>query len=152
MKKRRNRVTAKLVIAPNDILTKVCEPVKDGEDVFGIIADMLHILNGCKTGVGLAAPQAGHLKRIIVVCNRQDSFLIMLNPIIVMRSPYSEEQYESCLSYPGDSKKIKRNSWVEVDYQREDGGHQKHTFGEWDSRIIQHEIDHLDGKCKVGAV
>jgi peptide deformylase len=64
MKKRKNRVTAKLVIAPNEILTKVCEPVKDGEDVSGIIRDMMHILVDSKTGVGLAAPQAGHLKRI----------------------------------------------------------------------------------------
>ena len=152
MKKRKNRVTAKLIIAPNDLLTKVCEPVADGEDVSDIIRDMRHILLESKTGVGLAAPQIGCLKRVILVGGDSSKTLIMLNPVIIKRSPYDITQSESCLSYPREYKDVQRSAWVRVRYQREDGGPVKHSFGEWDSRIILHEIDHLDGKCKVGVI
>jgi peptide deformylase len=148
MRKRRNRVTAQLVIAPNDILTKVCEPVADGEDVSAIIRDMMHILINSKTGVGLAAPQAGYLKRIIVFKDR-GGFRVFVNPVIETRSFKSLLKREYCLSYPGESAKIVRALEVNVSSMNYAGDL---YYGGKRARIIQHEIDHLDGKCKVGAV
>ena len=148
---RRKRVTAKLVIAPNEILTKVCEPVADGEDVSGIIRDMMHILTNSKNGVGLAAPQAGHLKRIIIVKESDCAYLVMINP---STAPYSDSYVtmnEGCLSYPGVHKPIERRTSILTAYKTEGGKDVVNArFDNFQARIILHEVDHLDGKCKVG--
>jgi peptide deformylase len=148
MSKRKNRVTAKLRLAGDPILTKVCEPVADGEDVTGIIRDMRHVLLASKTGVGLAAPQAGHLKRIIIA----GKTWVLINPKIQSHSDYQLNAEEGCLSYPGEFKWIKRWATINVVYTGSDGLVHVDDFLGQVARIIQHEIDHLDGKCKVGAV
>ena len=147
---KRKRVKAKLIIAPNPILTKVCEPVKEGEDVSGIIRDMMHILVNSKSGVGLAAPQAGHLKRVIVVKDERWGFIEITNPVIKDHSKDMRGATEGCLSYPGKSKKIERYKWIEVEYIDDAGDDMTELFAGLNARIIQHEIDHLNGKCKVG--
>jgi peptide deformylase len=151
MKKRKNRVTAKLVIAPNDILTKVCEPVADGEDVSGIIRDMMHILVNNSGAVGLAAPQAGHLRRIIIA-EVEGNFVAMINPEIQRHSKEERVAGEKCLSYPGEKKDISRYIRVDLHWINEEGLHCVFEFKDWTARIIQHEIDHLNGKCKVGVI
>jgi peptide deformylase len=101
--------------------------------------------------VGLAAPQAGHLKRVIVVkdeiCGK---FTVMVNPVIIEWSDDLITKEESCLSYPGESKKIARFRWIEVEYIDEDGDRASDVFAGQQARIIQHEIDHLNRKCRVG--
>ena len=146
MKRRKNRVTAKLRLHPDPILTQVCEPVADGEDMSGIIRDMMHILVNSKTGVGLAAPQAGHLKRIILV-RTSGGIIPMVNPEIKEHSGDSINKRESCLSYPGKSKYIHRHVIVLVACSN----YGKAYYSNMEARIIQHEIDHLNGKCLVGA-
>ncbi len=150
MKKRKNRVTAKLRVYPDPILTQVCEPVKDGEDVSGIIRDMMHILVNSKTGVGLAAPQAGHLKRIILVKRSDTAYKAMINPKIHEFKGTMLPGNEGCLSYPGVTKEIARYGIIYMTYLNEDGKARKGGFYNFTARIVQHEIDHLDGKCKVG--
>ena len=147
--KRKNRCKAKIVLAPNPILTQVCEPVEDGEDVSSIIRDMMHILVNSKTGVGLAAPQAGHLKRIIIVKVRGE-WRVMINPAILMYVKKKLAEKEGCLSYPGKFVDIKRSDRIDHSYQND--ARETVSCCSWGmvSRIVQHEIDHLNGKCKVG--
>jgi peptide deformylase len=146
MKKRKNRVMAKLRLSPDPILTQVCEPVADGEDVSGIIKDMMHILVNSKAGVGLAAPQAGHLKRVIMFKDG-GKIRTIINPIEENRSCKTSIQTECCLSYPGESAKVSRALEINVSGQNLGGDL---YYADWPARIIQHEIDHLNGKCKVG--
>jgi len=146
--KKRKRVTAKLRLFPDPILTQVCEPVEDSEDVSGIIRDMMYILTNSKTGVGLAAPQAGHLKRIILAKVDFEIYR-MVNPAIVYQSKETLRRPEQCLSYPDKSKSIKRPRSITVTWE-EDGEYYHQEFSGFPARIIQHEIDHLNGKCKVG--
>jgi peptide deformylase len=146
----RKRVKAKLIIAPNPILTQVCKPVEDGEDVSGIIRDMMHILTNSKHGVGLAAPQAGHLKRIILVKTEKWGVIEMINPVIRDGSIDMRSGWESCLSYPGKSKQIKRYKWLKIEYIDDSVEIVTERFSGMEARIIRHEIDHLNGKCKVG--
>ena len=154
-KKRKGRVTAKLIIAPNPILTQVCEPVQDGEDVSGIIRDMMHILVNSKSGVGLAAPQAGHLKRIILIRESKYILNVLINPEYAPndseegRGPKEVLGTEHCLSCPRKSKDIWRFDSIDVAYADAGNNHQCDTYSSFTARIIQHEIDHLDGKCKV---
>jgi len=146
--KRRNRCKAKLRIYPDPILKAVCEPVGDDEDVSDIIRDMMYILTNSKTGVGLAAPQAGYKKRVIIVTR---SCWIMINPIITWKGTVKVSEQEGCLSCPGKTRRIIRNRLIVIDYTTEDGKRLKHReFYDWRSRIIQHEIQHLDGNCKIG--
>lgn len=147
--KRKNRPTAKLIIAPNSLLTTVCEVVKDGEDVSSIVRDMMHILINSITGIGLAAPQAGHLKRIILVLHNGFS-VGMINPEIVFFGGIEKNMQEVCLSYPGISKELKRYTYIKVNYIDEKGNQKNGTFIDLQARIIQHEINHLDGKCPLG--
>jgi len=141
----RKRVTAKLIIAPNPILTTVCEPVEDGENVSGIIRDMMYILTNSKTGVGLAAPQAGYSKQIILV-SANGFPITMINPVIISWKNDQATREEGCLSYPGVYKEIPRFTEIVV----HDTIRVPQTFYGFEARIIQHEIDHLDGMCKVG--
>ncbi len=147
--KRRNRCKAKLRIYPDPILKAVCEPVGDGEDVSDVIRDMMHILTNSKTGVGLAAPQAGHTKRIIII-SFAGFFRTMINPRIVEHGSALVVRNEGCLSYPGIYKDIERPVWIDLRYDDENGRPQPGMVFDMDARIIQHEIDHLNGKCKVG--
>lgn len=147
--KKRKRVTAKLRLFPDPILTQVCEPVADGEDVSGIIRDMMYILTNSKHGVGLAAPQAGHLKRIIIIS--PNGFPeVMINPEIVTWKNTNHIEKEGCLSYPGITKEISRHREITICYSNSETKKHIETFYDFPARIILHEIDHLNGKCKVG--
>ncbi len=148
--KQRNRCKAKLRLYPDPILKAICEPVGDDEDVSGIIRDMMHILTNSKTGVGLAAPQAGHTKRVILVL-RNGFCRTMINPSFVPVDYSSKERgQEQCLSYPGRNAIISRETDIAVHYIDEHDQFQNAIYIDFTARIIQHEIDHLDGKCKVG--
>ncbi len=148
---KRNRVTAKLRTYPDPILKQVCEPVEDGEDVSGIIRDMMYILTTNKTGVGLAAPQAGHLKRIIIVEYPKTRFIVMINPTFRKLRSGIITMDECCLSYPGVTKSVERFGSIGVNYEIESGlVFSESRFDNFPARIIQHEIDHLNGKCQVG--
>jgi peptide deformylase len=148
---KRKRIKAKLRLYPDPILTQVCEPVKDGEDVSVVIRDMMHILTNSKSGVGLAAPQAGHLKTVIIVKESEYAYLVMINPVWSMMRSGVITMNECCLSYPGKTKSIERFGSIRVTYTSGSGaliGCER--FDNFEARIIQHEIDHLNGRCKVG--
>ena len=153
-RRRKNQVTAKLILAPNILLNTVCEPVKDNEDVSSIIRDMMYILFNSKTGVGLAAPQVGCLKRIILIkAYVEYGYIVMINPKWRKLRSGVITMDESCLSYPGASKKIDRFGSITVDYTSENGiSVIGKRFDNFEARIVQHEIDHLEGKCKVGEI
>jgi peptide deformylase len=142
---------AKLIIAPNPILQQVCDAVAGGEDVTDKVKAMFKVLGQEKYGVGLAAPQVGFTDRIIIFQNSFGIFEALVNPHIGIESGYEEIQEEGCLSYPGITKRISRPVEIDVQYQNQNGKKMAlRKFTGFQARIICHEIDHLDGKCKVG--
>jgi peptide deformylase len=94
-------------------------------------------------GIGLAAPQVGILKRIIVWENDQDRGALA-NPVILEREG-SVEGEEGCLSMPGITYPVVRSEWVLVQGVDDSGDTVKFETRDLTARIIQHEIDHLDG-------
>jgi peptide deformylase len=104
-----------------------------------------------KTGLdcaGLAAPQIGHKKRIILV-NVQAKTVIMINPEIIVTKGKFSLGNESCFSVPSSFTRpvrIKRWFKVKVKYTNEEGVFVEKLFKGFEARLIQHEIDHLDGK------
>ncbi len=95
-------------------------------------------------GTGLAAPQIGKNKRIIVI-NAKDGIIYMVNPKITKKSLVREWGQEGCLSVPDVFGKVKRNKKITCCYIDLRGQAKKITAQGLMARVIQHEIDHLDG-------
>ena len=96
-------------------------------------------------GVGLAAPQVGLSKRIIVFLYDNKEPRVLINPEIIKFSDKQSNYEEGCLSVPGKVITIKRPETIKVKF-RELSGHPKiESFVGLNARIIQHEIEHLDG-------
>jgi len=99
-------------------------------------------------GVGLAANQVGVARRIAVINPDPDNdrtLLRMVNPRIVGVSDELLTVEEGCLSVPGVRGEVARHAWVEVVYQDEQGKEHRLRAQGILARIIQHELDHLDG-------
>ncbi len=97
-------------------------------------------------GVGLAAPQVGILKRVIVVDIGEDGpgALRLINPVILERSGWQNGP-EGCLSCPGMWGDVKRNQYVKVKATIETGEEVIIEAEDFLARALQHEIDHLEG-------
>jgi len=95
-------------------------------------------------GVGLAAPQVGVSKRVIVV-ETEKGAVGFVNPEIIAKGKQKEAQEEGCLCLPGLFLKIKRTKEVEVEALDINGNKVEITTEGLLARIFQHEIDHLDG-------
>ncbi|MGN0482682.1 MAG: peptide deformylase [Lachnospiraceae bacterium] len=125
------------------VLNKVCREVKEVTPrISELIDDMLETMYEAN-GVGLAAPQVGILKRIVVI-DVGEGPIVLINPEILETSG-SQTGEEGCLSYPGKSGQVTRPNVVKVRAQDEE----LKTFemeGEGLlARAFCHEIDHLDG-------
>lgn len=100
-------------------------------------------------GAGLAAPQVGYLTRVIVInlnpTEQGDKSLIMINPIITKKSWLENTTAEGCLSLPGIWGEVRRPNNLTAVYLDINGKEKTIKGGSYISRVISHEIDHLDG-------
>ena len=108
-----------------------------------VIVDMVETMFA-KDGVGLAAPQVHIAKRLIVVNTKQGA-LAMINPTLSKLSFGQEWDEEGCLSLPHTFGKVKRHKTVRCDFITEAGEKKRIEAKGLLARVIQHEIDHLDG-------
>ena len=115
------------------------------KDDLQVAQDLLDTLIANKDGcVGMAANMIGVRKRIIVFDN-EGTYMTMFNPkIIKMSEPYNTE--EGCLSLLGGPRPCKRYKTIKVQWQTAEFQTRIKTFTGWSAQIIQHEIDHCDGK------
>ncbi|MBK5926275.1 peptide deformylase [Rhodobaculum claviforme] len=139
-----------ILIHPDPRLKKVCAPVEQITDEMRALGrDMLETMYDAP-GVGLAAPQVGVLKRVIVMdCNKPPEAeprpLVMFNPEILWQSADIVASEEGCLSLPEQFAPVHRAAEVRARWTDPDGAAQEETFdGLW-SVCLQHEIDHLNG-------
>lgn len=95
-------------------------------------------------GVGLAAPQIGKNIRLAVI-NSKDGVFCLINPKLTKKSWAHELAQEGCLSIPGVFGQVKRHKKISLIYYDGDGKKIKLTATGLMARVIQHEIDHLDG-------
>lgn len=128
-----------------DVLTKVCKDVKEiNERTSALIEDMLDTMYEAE-GVGLAAPQVGVLKRIVVIDIDDDNGpYIMINPRIVEKSG-EQVGNEGCLSVPGKTGQVTRPMYVKAVYNDVNMQECEIEGTELLARAICHELDHLDG-------
>ncbi|GIP36733.1 peptide deformylase [Paenibacillus sp. J31TS4] len=134
-----------IVKDPDPVLRQVCKPVpKITPNIHKLLDDMAQTMYDAQ-GVGLAAPQVGILKRVIVMDVGDDNGLIeLINPEIVSKEG---EQLgpEGCLSIPGLSGDVRRANKVTVKGLNRNGEEITITGEELLARCIQHEVDHLNG-------
>jgi peptide deformylase len=97
-----------------------------------------------KDGVGLAAPQVNNNSRIIIV-NSKDGIMCMINPEIKKKSLLKEWDEEGCLSVPNVFGKVKRHKSIKCTYLNKEGNRNNLNAKGLLARVVQHEIDHLDG-------
>ena len=117
------------------------------EECKDLIQDLKDTLHASEEGVGISAVQIGELKRVCVIhYNRKD--IVMINPKIT-RKRGEIISNEGCLSVSGKYGDFKRAQKVWCTYIDENGKEREIAEGGLLSRIIQHELDHLDGWCVV---
>ena len=137
-------------ILGDPILTKKCKEIREVNDkVVQLVDDMLETMYEAD-GVGLAAPQVGILKRLVVI-DIGDGPLVMINPRILEFSG-SQTGDEGCLSYPGKAGVVTRPNYIRAAYTAEDGEEYEIEAEELLARAICHELDHLDGHMYVEKV
>lgn len=98
-------------------------------------------------GIGLAAPQVGKNLMLAVIDPESmgGKLFAIINPRIISKSIKKTEMEEGCLSVPGTFVKVKRPARVEVEFQREDGKRVILKADKILAKVLQHEIDHLNG-------
>lgn len=125
------------------VLTKISRPVdKMTPRIHDLIADMLDTMYEAM-GVGLAAPQVGILKRVVVI-DVGDGPIILINPEIIEKSG-EQTGDEGCLSVPGMSGQVTRPNYVKVKALNEDMEEVVYEGEGLLARAFCHELDHLDG-------
>ncbi|WP_204151064.1 peptide deformylase [Leptolyngbya sp. CCY15150] len=128
---------------------------KVDDSVRQLIKEMLQTMYS-EDGIGLAAPQVGVHKQLIVVdCDPENAAsppLVLINPVIKSSSPETCAYEEGCLSIPGVYLGVTRPEVIEVAYKDENGRPQRLKAKGLLSRAIQHEIDHLNGVMFVDRV
>jgi peptide deformylase len=137
---------------PHKVLSQKCERVEKVDDeVRKFLDDMLETMYHDK-GVGLAAPQVGVLKRIIVIDDKVTEEgvpgphpMYMVNPEIIEKSNEKILFNEGCLSVPGQCAEVERYQRIKVKYLDYNGKEQVIEAEDYLAVILQHEIDHLDG-------
>ena len=139
----------KLIGSENKKLRTKSDIVKESElkSATKFAKKMLVFLNQHPNGCGLSAVQVGRMKRIFVI-RWQGQKVICINPEIISSSKTKESMEEGCLSFPGQSKSIKRPTHVTVKFFN--GKHYvEGKISGFIARIFQHEFDHLEGKVCV---
>lgn len=128
----------------NPVLREICIPVKEVTDsTRKILDDMMETMYEYD-GVGLAAPQVGIPKRLVVIDDRNGNALKLVNPKIV-KSEGEQVSQEGCLSLPGFSGNCKRPAKVWVEALDENGNEVKFIAVDFLAVICCHEFDHLNG-------
>ena len=138
----------KILIEPDPILRKKCEPLENVDDyVRNLMNDMLETMYKAP-GIGLAAIQVGILKRIVVIDiskEEKKNPLFLVNPEIIYKSKNTSVYEEGCLSLPGQFAEIERPAECHIKYIDYNGKEKKLETKGLLATCIQHEIDHLNG-------
>ena len=143
----------KILEVPNPLLKKKSAPVAEvTDDLRKLMDNMLETMYDAP-GVGLAAPQVGILKRVVVIDVTRDNEpkhpYKMINPVITGHSETTLMHEEGCLSVPEQYAPVERYETVTVEYTDENGKKQTLSADGLLAICIQHELEHLEGKLFI---
>ncbi len=137
---------------PHDFLRQIAKEVEDvkAPENKELIQDMIYTMRKAN-GIGLAAIQVEVNKRLIVI-DMKDGAIALMNPEITMRSKTLVSGEEGCLSVPGQYGFVKRHEAITVKGYDENGEEVIYDAKGLFARVIQHEIDHLNGILFIDSV
>lgn len=151
----------KIVGVKDPVLRGKAKPVsKVDKKIVELVSDMKDTLNAQKDpeGVGLAAPQIGKSLRVFVI-NHKNTQRVVINPVVLKASKISQKKekntkqkreiLEGCLSLPNYYGPIERKKMIKLQYLNEKGEKLTEKFTGFLAQIVQHEIDHLEGKLFI---
>lgn len=141
------KLTFDLTLYPSPLLRRPCPAVEAfDDDLKAVVAAMFECMTESQ-GVGLAAPQVGLRKRLMILnaTGKPEDARTMVNPTILDRSGADVLFEEGCLSFPGIYAEVERPENCTVEYFDVDGNAQRLEAEGFEARIIQHEFDHLEG-------
>jgi len=136
-----------VVLYPDPVLRKSADPVTTfDEDLARLVAAMFERMRKSQ-GVGLAAPQVGLRRRLLVLNPTGEAAddLVLINPMIISRTGANVVFDEGCLSFPGIYAEVTRPERCTVEYVDPAGRPLRAEYDGFVSRIVQHEHDHLEG-------
>ena len=132
----------------DEVLRKVCRPVEEiTPRVLTLLDDMTETMRAAD-GCGLAAPQVGILRRIVVIEVEEGKVIELINPKIIATAG-EQEGPEGCLSVPGRQGIVKRPKHVTVRATNRHGEVFEMSGSDLLARAFCHELDHLDGKLYI---
>jgi len=134
----------KIVTQGDPVLNKPCHPVTQFDQKLWDLLEDMHDTLAQSNGVGLAAPQIGILRRVVLVINGEDEVIELINPTII-HTAGEQEGLEGCLSVPGKWGIVKRPMRVRVRAQDRNGTWFEVEDEDLTARCFCHELDHLDG-------
>jgi len=140
-----------IVRYPHPVLKQRCRAIEPGEDVSAVATDLVETMRGQPRCVGLAAPQIGEPLRLVAVdvtghakARSCHGLLVLANPVVV-RAEGDEVGREGCLSIPDLTANVRRATKVALEATTPDGTTVALEADAFEARVLQHELDHLDG-------
>lgn len=135
--------TRNIITEGNPTLSKTCRPVTAFDDRLATLIDDMKETVVAANGIGLAAPQVGVLRRVVVV-DLGEEIVELVNPKILEQSG-EQDGLEGCLSVPGRFGMVKRPDYVKLEAQDRHGDWYEYEGEELIARCFCHELEHLDG-------
>ena len=137
-----------IITQGDPVLGKVCRPVEKFDERLHILLDDMKETLEVSNGVGLAAPQVGILRRVVLVMDAEENVIELVNPVIIAADG-EQTGLEGCLSVPGKYGVVTRPMYVTVRAQDRNGEFFEVSGEELTARCFCHELDHLDGHLFV---
>lgn len=135
-----------IVKNPAEILKKKAAEVTQFDNILAQLLDDMYETMVENDGVGIAAPQVNKsIQAAVVELGEERDVLELINPVIVARSEDTETDIEGCLSFPDVYGDVERPVYVKVEAQDRNGDLYELEAHDYDARVIQHEVDHLNG-------
>jgi peptide deformylase len=141
---RRRLALAQIRQFPDSVLRLQAREVEDFDDDLRRLVERMGSLMADAQGVGLAATQVGILRRLFVFREDEET-KALVNPVVVERSDETETDEEGCLSLQGVLVPVERPARVTIEGRDERGEEVRYELEELPARVVQHELDHLDG-------
>lgn len=140
-----------VTLFPNPVLRRQARTVDAFDDELRQLVEAMFVTMRESQGVGLAAPQVGLQLRVMVLNHtaEEGDDRVMINPEIVERTGEATAYEEGCLSFPAIFAEVQRPDSCRVSWQDLDGKPREAVFEGFESRVIQHEHDHLVGVLLV---
>ena len=142
---RRQLALAQIRQYPDSVLRMKAPPVETFDDDLKRLVTRLGELMKDANGVGLAATQVGVLRRVFVFARDEDEVAVLVNPEIVRRGDEADVDEEGCLSIQGVTMPVERVTSVRIEGRDASGEEVAYDLEGTPARIVQHELDHLDG-------